>query len=243
MSKITEILVKEGDKVFNEPYKFVKFNNNPKANELLNDLKNHPHAFTLACIMDRQIKAERAWSIPYEVFEDCEFPNVAKMSHEDISKIFHSKKLHRFNDEMALYFYLAVQKINDDYDGDASKIWNDEPKSATLVRRFLEFKGVGIKIATMASNILARKLKVPMADYCCIDISPDVHVKRVFRRVGFINENATVNEIIYCAKEINPEYPGILDLPCWEVGNKWCRPKNPKCNECLLDKYCPKIID
>lgn len=246
MSKITEILINEGDKVFKGPYKLVEFTNNPKANELLNDLENYPHAFVLACIMDRQIKAERAWSIPYEVFEEIgtfEFHNVAKVSLEDVTEIFHRKKLHRFNDKMAIYFYLAVKKIDDDYVGDASKIWNDVPKSATLVRRFLEFEGAGIKIATMASNILARELKIPLTDHCCIDISPDVHVKRVFRRIGIINENATANEIIYRAKEINPKYPGILDLPCWEVGTNWCRPKNPKCSECLLDKYCPKIID
>ncbi|RPJ77643.1 MAG: iron-sulfur cluster loop [Alphaproteobacteria bacterium] len=244
MSEITEVLVNEGKKLFKEPSN-LEFTSNSEANQLLKNLENYPHFFTLACIMDRKIKTERAWLIPYEIFTEVgtyEFFNVTKMSLEDITEIFNRKNLHWFNNKMAKYFYLAVRKISDDYDGNASKIWNDYPRSATVVRRFLEFEGVGIKIASMAANTLVRDFKVPMADYFFIDVSPDAHVRRVFKRIGLIDENATNDEIIYRAKEINPEYPGILDLPCWEVGTNWCKPKNPKCSECFLDKYCPKII-
>ena len=31
----------------------------------INDIKNYPHLFVLACLMDRQVKAEKAWKIPY----------------------------------------------------------------------------------------------------------------------------------------------------------------------------------
>ena len=35
--------------------------NNNDANAFLNDLEKYPHAYVLACCMDRQTKAERAW--------------------------------------------------------------------------------------------------------------------------------------------------------------------------------------
>ena len=41
-----------------------------EANTFLNDLTNYPHAYVLACLMDRQIKAERAWIIPWTIKND-----------------------------------------------------------------------------------------------------------------------------------------------------------------------------
>ena len=113
-------------------------------------------------------------------------------------------------------------------------------KSAAIVRRFFKFAGVGIKISTMATNILVRDFKIPVQDRMCIDISPDVHVKRVFKRLGFIAKDSSNEELIYCAKELNPDYPGILDLSTWQIGRTWCSPKNPDCNNCYLSDYCPK---
>jgi endonuclease III len=195
--------------------------------------------------MDRQIKAERAWEIPYKVSQEIggfDFDKLSRLSLAQIKDIFKKNRLHRFNDKISECFYLAIQKIKADYHGDASKIWDDYPASAAVVRRFLEFKGVGVKIATMAANILVRYFKVPMKDHLCIDISPDVHIKRVFIRLGFIPKDASNEEVIYCARELNPEYPGIFDLSCWEIGRNWCRPTNPVCNECYLNSYCQKVI-
>ena len=94
----------------------------------------------------------------------------------------------------------------------------------------------------MAVNILARDFKVPMGDHIYIDVSPDIQVLRVFKRIGLISKNATNDELIYCARELNLEYPGIFDLSCWEIGRNWCRPRNPTCIDCYLSKYCPKIV-
>ena len=225
---------------------------NLHANALINDLTNYPHAFVLGCIMDRQIQAERAFLIPYEVskamraqgYGDFTIDNILKFGLRNIKDTFRTRNLHRFNSQMAKNFYDATEKIRRDYGGDASRIWKGIPSSATVVRRFLEFPGAGVKIATMAANILVRDFKIPLRDCFCIDISPDVHVKRVFKRVGFIPQNApNENEmLIYTARELYPIYPGIFDLPCWEIGRNWCRPTNPLCNQCYLNKVCPKII-
>jgi len=61
--EIVNILKKKGTRLLNEPAKKLDFTPDQKANDLLNKLEEFPHAFVLACIMDRQITAERAWII------------------------------------------------------------------------------------------------------------------------------------------------------------------------------------
>jgi len=244
-NKIVEILLKRGKELFDLPYKHVKFTGDPEADKLLNNLKEYPHAFVLACIMDRQMKAERSWLIPYKISKEIDAFKIKKLLKLGLywyKKIFLEKSLHRFNDSMAENFYNGLKLINENYDNIASNIWNRNPKSASVVRRFLQFPGIGIKISTMATNILARDFKIPFQDYLCIDISPDVHVKRTFTRLGLIDKNANNDELIYCARELNPEYPGIFDLSAWQIGRTYCHPKNPECDNCYLEKYCPKNI-
>ena len=241
--KIVNILIEKGNELFKQPYKNIEITKNKESDKLLNNLKVFPHAFVLACVMDRQIKTERAGLIPYEISKEIKgfkISQLLRINQEDMVKIFERKSLHRFNKVMGENFYLAIQKIHNNYQDDASNIWKDNPRSATIVRRFLEFKGIGIKIATMAANALARHFKIPMKDYINIDISPDVHVKRVFKRLGFISKDASDNELIYCARELNPMYPGIFDLSCWEIGRNLCRPNKPICDKCYLNDYCMK---
>ena len=240
-------LLKISKKEFEQQRGSVSYNGTPnkKANQLIGDLKKHPHAFVLACIMDRQINGDRAFGIPYkfsQILGSFEFKRLLKLTPHQIEKIFTDNNLHRFNKIMAKNFYSGIQRIHNQYNDNAVNIWNEKPGSATVVKRFLEFDGAGIKIATMAANILARELKVSFKDYYSVDISADVHVKRVFRRIGLINEDASIEELIYTARELNPKYPGILDLSAWKIGRYWCRPKNPICQKCALNKSCPKII-
>lgn len=245
MKETVKKLLARGNKLLNQPYKTFEFTKVPEADELLNDLTIHSHAFVLACMMDRQIKAEKAWLIPYKfglLIGGFEFARIKRLSRKKIRDYFRDNKLHRFINQMADNFYYAIQDIEKKYDGFAANIWANSPRSATIVRRFLEFRGAGIKIATMAANILARDFKIPMADKYCIDISPDVQVRRVFIRLGLISQDATNEELIYSARELNPDYPGIFDFSAWEIGRKWCRPVDPECNDCYLHRHCPKVM-
>ena len=223
------------------------FASDPKANAFLNDIENHPHAFVLACCMDRQTKAERAWLIPYKIGEllgDYSFSALLKLSLENTVNIFNENSLHRHNNNMAGVFYSAVQRIKNQYDGNASIIWANKPSSSSVVYRFLQFDGIGIKIATMTTNILVRHFNIPLSDYYSIDVSPDVHVKRVMSRAGLVDSpNADNNLIIYKARELCPEFPGIIDYSLWEIGRKWCRPSNPDCKNCKPANECEKRIN
>ncbi len=237
------ILVRIGKERFKHPKdNVVHLVEDPEANALLNDLDNYPHAYVLACCMDRQTKAERAWMIPFKIKEaigSFEMKDLTSISEKKYKKIFADNNLHRFNDVMASVFYNAVQRIHTVYHDDASEIWKDKPGSAEVVYRFLGFDGVGIKIATMAANILARQYRIPFSDFYSIDVSPDVHVKRVMNRMGLVDDEADNDKVIYKARELYPKFPGIIDYSLWEIGRTWCRPNDPNCEECIVSSECP----
>lgn len=175
---------------------------NPKINTFLNGIEHFPHAYVLACLMDCQIKAEKAWSIPFYFYikgavELFALDRLASCSLTFYQNLFMDQSFHRFNVDMAGVFYSGVHLIIEHYDSDAPKIWSGNPSSAAVVYRLLQFKVCGIKIATMATNILARQFNVPFSDYYSIDISPDVHVDRVLKRSGMVHPDSSREAHIY----------------------------------------------
>lgn len=240
-------LIGRGQILFHAPKEEVRFTQDSEADRLLNDLEHHPHAFVLGCVMDRQIPAQRAWLIPRQIaiaLGTFSIEALHRLSPDDVKSLMTTpKSLHRFASKMSGLFHSAVGRIADDYAGDASRIWAEHPPSAEAVYRFLEFEGVGPKIATMAVNILARSFKVPFADHYSIDISADVHVRRVFGRLGLCSPTAAVEELVYKARALNPTFPGVLDLPCWEIGRNWCLARRPLCKDCYMSDICPTAVE
>jgi endonuclease III len=68
-----------------------------------------------------------------------------------------------------------------------------------------------------------------------------VHVRRVFLRTGFA-ERDDVHHMVAVARSVHPERPGALDNPAWDVGRRWCRPKDPDCAPCPLLRACARYI-
>jgi endonuclease-3 len=240
---IIQKLLETGQDLFNAPAELVRLTHDSEANSYLNDLQNTPHAFVIGCVVDRQMSAEKAWMIPYKLAEligSKEFAAFESLSQERLEQLMtRPKPLHRFSKDMAVNVHSAIQKISNTYQGDASNMWSQSPSSADVIFRFLEIRGVGQKIATMAANILTREFKVEFSDHFSIDVSADVHVCRVFERLGFVSKNASKEQVIYKARAIHPEFPGILDFPCFNIGRTWCRPRNPDCGGCYMGDICP----
>lgn len=242
-NEIASRLIARGREILQAPKRIYPFTGSSSADALLNDLVGTPHAYVIACVMDRQIKAELAWLIPYRLLEKTgsfEFGFLRSLNLPQIEKLMSKPDpLHRFPNEMSINLKAALELIDEKYDGDASAIWANRPSSALVVYRFLEFRGVGPKIATMATNILARHLKVAFADYYSVDISADTHVRRVMRRLNLIGSDASLEEVVYLARSTYPEFPGIIDFPLWEIGREWCRPQDPICGSCYMEDICP----
>lgn len=143
---------------------------------------------------------------------------------------------------MARFIKDDAHILMDKYNGWAENIWMDYPTSVQMYERFLEFKGIGQKKASMAVNILVRDCGVPVSDKSGIDVSYDKHIRQVFLRSG-LAEYDDLNHIVAVARKEKPEYPGALDKPSWYIGRDWCFNQNPDCVHCPLGNVCAKKVE
>jgi len=209
-------------------------------------VEKNPFAFALAAALDRGTRAEVIWTIPYYLQKEIGELKPAFFVNKDINEI---KKIIQklpikpryVNDAPRTIKELSEIVVNE-FDGDASKIWKN--KSAEEVKTtFQRVHGVGPGISSMIVLLLERCFGIHFndLDHRNMNVKPDVHVIRVFGRLGFISQ-PNEKEVLEAARKFNPEYPGALDAPVWVIGRKWCAADAPQCTYCPVNKVCPKNI-
>ena len=209
-------------------------------------IEENPFAFALAAVLDRGTKSEIIWTIPYYLTKkigDLTPTFFIGKSLKDLEMIFRSLPLRpRYITDAPRTVKELSQIVIREYDGDVTRIWKD--RTATYVKTtFQRIYGVGPGIASMIVLLLEKCFKIHFTDldHRAMDVKPDVHVVRVFQRLGFISAPDAA-EALKAARKLNPEYPGELDGPVWIIGKKWCTPFVPQCSACPLDAVCPKNL-
>jgi uncharacterized HhH-GPD family protein len=241
---ITRTLLAHGDALASrlKDVAIAQFTPNREANQLIHD---DPFAFLLAVISDMGIRAERAWALPYVLRERLGYltPGQLAANPEAVrAAVRREPQLHRFVNNISGWLVQAARIILVQYHGDAAALWSDTPTAAELRRRLENFPGIAQKKAAMAVEILARDLGVPLRELSGSDVAYDVHLRRVFLRTG-LAERDDVSHIVAVARALNPERPGALDMPTWDIGRRWCHPTRPDCPDCPINSVCPRLID
>lgn len=225
MKLLEEKLISEGEKLHKALLGSASYTSNPEANTLATDLEEHPHAFVIGCIADRQVRAELAWGIPFHIAEKLggrfDFPELLELSQTDLDEIMSSSG-HRYWGKISICIHLGLKRIADQYDGDAGRIWAGKPSSAAVVYRFLEFKGIGQKISNMTANILARDFGVELSDRYSIDIAAGADTYGLVRITtgGSILRHRSIHENFGYhggpkRRGDNRRYTGLRGIPAW----------------------------
>lgn len=165
-----------------------------------------------------------------------------KYTEEDIENILREKpSLHRYPSKIANYIYNAMKEIITKYDSNADNIWKN--KSAfEIVTSLEQFKGISHKKASLGALLLIRDMNVDIIDKENIDIAYDIHIRRLFIRIGLVNEDSQ-EEILSEARKMYPSFPGKLTTAFWTLGREICNFSNPSCLVCPLYQYCDKNIE
>ena len=105
-----------------------------------------------------------------------------------------------------------------------------ESKVPDEIEELVKFNGVGRKTANL---VLALGFNKPA-------ICVDVHVHRICNRWGYINTK-TPDETEFALREILPKKHWLaINTILVTHGQNVCKPINPKCSECPIEKYCLK---
>lgn len=202
------------------------------------------NGFLIGLISDQSVKAEIAWRLPYYLSQRLghfDFRRIAEEETvESLEAIIKEKPaLHRYPRKMAEYIFFAVNKIVKEYNSDVENIWKNDLNAEHVVAKLEKFKGISHKKAALGTLLLVRDFGVMLKNLYCIDIAYDVHIRRIFLRMGLTDKD-NIKEVTSSARLICNEFPGSLTLPFWVAGREYCRPTNPKCEDCYLNQFCMK---
>lgn len=112
--------------------------------------------------------------------------------------------------------------------GIASTI-KDNKNIPTTLDALTEMAGIGRKSA----NVILREMSQPAEG-----IMVDLHVVRVAPRLGIAKGTDPKKLEKQMMEVLDPKDWGEAGMAISFLGRETCRPKNPKCNECVLSKVC-----
>lgn len=210
-------------------------------------LKEAPFAFLLAASVDRGMVAEAAWSLPAKIKSSLghlDPGRIAEMTPDEMLAVL--RKIDgkpRYLTDAARTLVEVAQQVVSHYDGHARNLWKDQ-RARTISKRMQSIYGVGPGIAAMVVILLdtAKEITFDAEDYAGMDPKPDVHLRRIFQRLGFCGRDPSESDVIEAARRVHPTYPGKLDGPAWHIGRTWCHAESPDCTECPMAGVCPKVI-
>ena len=188
-----------------------------------------PFALLIAFCFDRGMPWIRAWSIAWEIERKgvLQPERLAAMNEWEVVDLLDSLPVRpRYGTQRgAETVQDAAKLVLDRYRCDTAAIWRDA-SPAEVERTLMEIRGVGKGIAAMATRILYDDFGCFRGKERQIDVKPDVHLLRVFRRTGLIS-SLSGHDAIVAARRLNPNFPGALDWGAWRIGQVWCHAQKP----------------
>lgn len=164
---------------------------------------------------------------------------VASMpSHELRDCIRWPKAVIRYYRRATDWLSASARLIVERYNGRAARIWEGASGFKDLLERLCEIPGISQKKAHLYARVLGRRQR--FTDWHEVDVAVDVHTRRVFYKCG-LSASPRSRDIIQAARELRPDYPGILDRGAWDIGKYWCHKTTPDCGGAkhTTRKPCP----
>ena len=187
--------------------------------KLMDSFKN-PYLVLIACILSLRTNDKTTYPATLRMLELAKTPKEMKnVSQEDLSKAIYPVG---FYENKAKQIIELSKTIDEKLGG----------KVPDEIEDLIKFKGVGRKTANLVLSLGFNKPAI------CVD----VHVHRIFNRLGYI-KTKTPEETEFALREKLPQKYWIdINTLLVTHGQNVCKPVKPKCLECPIAGYCAKII-
>ena len=202
---------------------------------------SNPFALLVAAAFDRGMPWKKAWEIPYWIKEKgmLDAKRLAQMSGPSLAGLLESLPVKpRYGCQEGAITLKDCANLVMQFGGDAGAIWHGASPDE-VEGRLQGIRGVGRGIASMAVRVLRDDFGMFRGQEQEIDMRPDTHVARVFKRTG-LAPSGSPTDIVRAVRDLNPGFPDELDWPAWIIGQEWCHPSDPYCPGCPLATVCPK---
>ena len=137
------------------------FTGNDEADELL---AHDPLALLIGFALDQQVPVQTAFSGPLKIKQRLGTLQIARRDPGEVEAAFRQKPaVHRFPGTMATRVQDLASVVEDEYGGDASRIWNEASDGDELRRRIAGLPGFGEMKIKALSAVLAKRFGVEVA--------------------------------------------------------------------------------
>ena len=186
----------------------------------LMDSFNNPYLVLIACILSLRTNDKTTYPATLRMLELAKTP--AEMKNVSVDVLAKAIYPVGFYENKAKQIIELSRTIDEELGG----------KCPDEIEDLIKFNGVGRKTANL---VLAKGFNKPA-------ICVDVHVHRIFNRLGYVNTKKP-EETEYALREKLPKKYWI-DINTLMVthGQNCCKPINPNCNQCPISEFCNKNI-
>ncbi|MEM0951984.1 MAG: endonuclease III [Cyanobacteria bacterium P01_H01_bin.74] len=183
--------------------------------------RGNPYRVLVACILSLRTKDEVSIPASERLFVHAETPEkMVTLPAETIEKLIYPVGFYKNKTKNILNFSTVIL---DQFEG----------KVPDTIDGLLTLTGVGRKTANLVMSL----------GYNQPAICVDVHVHRICRRMGYLNEK-TPDDTEYALREKLPKpYWQMINTVMVLHGQQICRPISPKCGICPVEKTCSKHLE
>ena len=193
----------------------------PKSNfVLLMDSFKDPYLVLIACILSLRTNDRTTFPATLRMLELAKTPK--EMKGVDVEKLAKAIYPVGFYENKAKQIIELSRQIDEELGG----VVPDE------IDDLIKFNGVGRKTANL---VLAKGFNKPA-------ICVDVHVHRIFNRLGYIKTKNPEETEFALRKKLPIKYWIDINTLLVTHGQNVCKPIKPNCEHCPIAEYCAKNI-